>query len=100
LWKRGWRIKLIEPTPAATPKKNVPRIPILNKKIKRVTFPSSFASDGGRRDIDAGIIEKAAGVKFISSKDQLADIFTKPLPLPTFEDCRRNLNLLCTSGHS
>jgi hypothetical protein len=25
------------------------------------TFPSSFASDGGRRDIDAGSVEKAAG---------------------------------------
>jgi histone deacetylase 1/2 len=33
-------------------------------------------------------------IKFISSKDQLADIFTKPLPLPQFEACRRNLTLL------
>jgi histone deacetylase 1/2 len=33
-------------------------------------------------------------IKFISSKDQLADIFTKPLPLPQFEFYRRNLTLL------
>jgi histone deacetylase 1/2 len=33
-------------------------------------------------------------IKFISSKDQLADIFTKSLPLPQFEFCRRHLTLL------
>jgi hypothetical protein len=34
-------------------------------------------------------------IQFISSKDQLADIFTKPLPLPLFQFCRCNLNI-CT----
>jgi hypothetical protein len=32
-------------------------------------------------------------IRFISSKDQLADIFTKPLPLLLFTTCKRNLNL-------
>ncbi|KAM3405620.1 hypothetical protein ACQJBY_008243 [Aegilops geniculata] len=44
--------------------------------------------------------QKLLSIKFISSKDQLADIFTKPLPQPQFVGCRRNLNLLYTSGHS
>ena len=44
--------------------------------------------------------KKLLQVRFISSKDQLADIFTKPLPSPMFEVCRRNLNLLDTSGVS
>ena len=36
---------------------------------------------------------KLLEIRFISSKNQLADIFTKPLPLPLFAACRRNLNL-------
>uniref|UniRef100_R7WG48 non-specific serine/threonine protein kinase n=1 Tax=Aegilops tauschii TaxID=37682 RepID=R7WG48_AEGTA len=44
------------------------------------------------------VAQKLLQVRFISSKDQLADIFTKPLPSPMFEVYRRNLNLLDTSG--
>ena len=40
------------------------------------------------------VAQKLLCIKFILSKDQLADIFTKPLPLPQFEACRRNLTLL------
>jgi histone deacetylase 1/2 len=40
------------------------------------------------------VARKQLQVKFISSKDQVADIFTKPLALPAFEACRHNLNLL------
>jgi histone deacetylase 1/2 len=46
------------------------------------------------------VAQKLLRIKFISSKDQLVDILTKPLPLPQFVGCRHNLNLLCTSGHS
>ena len=46
------------------------------------------------------VAQKLLQIKFVSFKDQLADIFTKPLPLPSFEGCRRNLNLLSVSGHS
>ena len=46
------------------------------------------------------VAQRLLCIKFISSKDQLADIFTKPLPQPQFVGCRRNLNLLCTSGYS
>jgi hypothetical protein len=38
--------------------------------------------------------KKKLQIWFISSKDQVADIFTKPLSLPLFEHCKRNLNLL------
>jgi hypothetical protein len=40
------------------------------------------------------VAQKQLQIKFISSKDQMVDIFTKPLSLPAFEACRRNLNLL------
>ena len=43
------------------------------------------------------VAQKLLHIKFISSRDQLADIFTKPLPLPQFEACRRNLNLFDTA---
>jgi hypothetical protein len=46
------------------------------------------------------VAQKLLQIKFISLKDQLANIFTKPLPLPLFEVCRRNLNILDTSGVS
>ena len=39
------------------------------------------------------VAQKLLQIRFISSKDQLADIFTKPLPLPLFAACKRNLNL-------
>lgn len=39
------------------------------------------------------VAQKLLQIRFISSKDQLADIFTKPLPLPLFQFCRRNLNI-------
>jgi hypothetical protein len=42
------------------------------------------------------VARKQLQIKFISSKDQLADIFTKHLPLPLFDACRHNLNLLDT----
>ena len=32
-------------------------------------------------------------IKFISSKDQLADGFTKPLPVKSLDEFKRNLNL-------
>jgi hypothetical protein len=38
------------------------------------------------------VAQKLLEIRFIS-KDQLADIFTKPLPLSLFPSCRRNLNL-------
>jgi hypothetical protein len=40
------------------------------------------------------VSQKRLLIKFISSMDQLADVFTKPLPLPQFEFCRLNLTLL------
>jgi hypothetical protein len=39
------------------------------------------------------VAHKMLQIRFISSKDQLTDIFTKPLPLPLFQFYRRNLNI-------
>jgi hypothetical protein len=36
-------------------------------------------------------------IKFISTKDQVADGFTKPLPVKGLAEFKRNLNLSCGS---
>ena len=42
------------------------------------------------------VAQKLLQIKFISSQDQLANIFTKPLSVQLFDACRHNLNLLDT----
>jgi histone deacetylase 1/2 len=43
------------------------------------------------------VANKETEIKFISSKDQLADGFTKALPVKTFNEFKRNLNLSSSS---
>jgi hypothetical protein len=66
--------------------------PVFHARTKHIKVDFHFIKERGT--------QKLLQIKFISSKDQLPDIFTKPLLLPTFEGCRRNLNLLCISEHS
>lgn len=40
------------------------------------------------------VARKMLEIRFISSKDQIADIFTKPLAVSAFSRLRRNLNLV------
>jgi histone deacetylase 1/2 len=39
------------------------------------------------------VADNRLDIKFISSKDQLADGFTKPLPVKSLDEFKRNLNL-------
>ena len=66
--------------------------PVFHARMKHIEVDYHFVRER--------VAQKLLGIKFISSKDQLADIFMKPLPQPQFVGCKRNLNLLCTSGHS
>jgi len=66
--------------------------PVFHARTKHIEVDYHFVRER--------VAQKLLHIKFISSKDQLADIFTKPLPQPQFVGCRRNLNILCTSGHS
>ena len=66
--------------------------PVFHARTKHIEVDYHFVRER--------VAQKLLRIKFISSKDQLADIFTKPLPQPQFVGCRHNLNLLCTSGHS
>jgi hypothetical protein len=60
--------------------------PVLHAPTKHIEVDFHFVRER--------VARKQLQIKFISSKDQVADIFTKPLPLPAFEACRRNLNLM------
>jgi hypothetical protein len=66
--------------------------PVFHARTKHIEVDYHFVREQ--------VAQKLLQIKFISSKDQLADIFTKPLSLPLFIECISNLNLLNTSGHS
>ena len=66
--------------------------PVFHARTKHIEVDYHFVRER--------VAQKPLLIKFISSKDQLADIFTKPLPLPQFEGCRRNLNLVNSSDLS
>jgi hypothetical protein len=61
--------------------------PVFHARIKHIEVDFHFVRER--------VAHKLLQIRFISSKDQLADIFTKPLLLPLFQFCRRNLNI-CT----
>ena len=66
--------------------------PVFHARTKHIEIDYHFVRER--------VAQKLLQIRFISSKDQLADIFTKPLSSPLFETCRRNLNLLDASGVS
>jgi hypothetical protein len=59
--------------------------PVFSARIKLIEVDFHYVRECVSR--------KQLQIRFISSKDQVADIFTKHLLLPLYEHCKRNLNL-------
>jgi histone deacetylase 1/2 len=59
--------------------------PVFHARAKHIEIGFHFVRER--------VLKKQLEIRFIPSKDQVADGFTKPLPVRNFEEFRFNLNL-------
>jgi hypothetical protein len=60
--------------------------PIFHARMKHIEIDYHFVRER--------VADKSLEIRFISSKDQIADGFTKSLPVERLNEFKRNLNLL------
>lgn len=67
---------------------SISKNPIMHSKTKHIPIRYHFIIDH--------VLEKTIKLEHIGTKEQVADIFTKPLPRETFEYLRHKLGVIIT----
>jgi bifunctional DNase/RNase len=67
---------------------NISKNPVMHSKTKHIPIKYHF--------IQEQVVEKNIRVEYVGIKEQVADIFTKPLPWEAFEYLRQRLGVIST----
>jgi hypothetical protein len=67
---------------------NISKNPVMHSKMKHITIKCHF--------IQEQVVEKNIKVEYVGTKEQVIDIFTKPLPRESFEYLRQRLKVIST----
>jgi len=65
--------------------------PVMHSKTKHIPIKYHFLREQ--------VLEQKVKLEYVSSKEQVADIFTKPLPRETFEYLRQKLGVVDASSY-
>ncbi|XP_057836570.1 secreted RxLR effector protein 161-like [Cryptomeria japonica] len=65
---------------------SISKIPVLHSRTKHIPIKYHFLREQ--------VSDQQVKLEYVSTKDQLADIFTKPLPKDTFERIRQQLGVI------
>jgi hypothetical protein len=67
---------------------NISKNPVMHSKMKHIPIKYHFLREQ--------VVEKNIRVEYVGTKEQVADIFTKPLPREAFEYLRQRLRVIST----
>jgi hypothetical protein len=67
---------------------NISKNPVMHSKTKHIPIKYHFLRER--------VAEKNIRVEYVGTKEQVADIFTKPLPWEAFEYLRQRLEVIST----
>jgi hypothetical protein len=67
---------------------NISKIPVMHSKMKHIPIKYHFLREQ--------VVEKNIRVEYVGTKEQVADILTKPLPWEAFEYLRQRIRVIST----
>ena len=70
---------------------SISKNPIMHSKTKNIPIKYHFLREQ--------VLEQKVKLEYVPSKEQVVDIFTKPLPRETFEYLRQKLGVVAASSH-